>query len=279
MKFGVCTSPRALVEGDVNLNTAIQKLSAFAREADIDFVEFAVSCVQAEGEQSEWQVLQKAVQRYKLPVPSFNCFIPAHHRLTGPDVQLNRVLDYARVVLQRCHELGGEVVVLGSGGARRIPEGFSHQEARRQFVAFCRALGPIAAETQMTVAIEPLNRREDNLINSVEAGAALVDEIAHSSIQLLADSYHMDEEAESYEQAAKAGRRLRHAHIADLGRKAPGFSVSGEAPFTDFFRALRSAGYASRTDARVAIECSWEDFAAQVAPSIALLRQRWEESA
>lgn len=278
MRFGICCNAGSLAQEGDSLDEKVARLADFARRCDLDFVEFPVGEVRPESEASQDE-LHRAVRQHALPLQSFNVFIPAHHRITGPDVQLDRVLDYCRVALRRCANLGGQIVVLGSSGARRVPEGWSHHEARSQFIAFCRALEPIAAENNITIAVEPLNRREDNFLNSVADGALLVHEIACPHIQLLADQYHMDEDGESYEHVANAGALLRHAHTADLKRAAPSFASDGEANFKHFFATLRLSGYGRRDDARLAVECNWSNLNEQAAPAIALLRRRWDESA
>jgi sugar phosphate isomerase/epimerase len=137
----------------------------------------------------------------------------------------------------------------------------------------------VAQEAGIVIAIEPLNSREDNLILSVAQGAALVDEISHPHIQLLADLYHMTEENERIENVGDAGACLRHTHVADLGRVAPGYAANGEADFLGFFREARRAGYDQLPAPRCSFEGSFHDMASQAAPAIALMRQRWQESA
>jgi D-psicose/D-tagatose/L-ribulose 3-epimerase len=279
MRFGICCNAGSLAQEGDSLDEKVARLADFARRCDLDFVEFPVGEVRSEGDEAQCDELHRAVRQHALPLQSFNVFLPAHHRITGPDVQLHRVLDYCRVALGRCAALGGQIVVLGSSGARRVPEGWSHEEARSQFIAFARALEPIAAQNSITIAVEPLNRREDNFLNSVLDGIGLVDEIACSHIQLLADQYHMDEDGEDYEHVAQAGTLLCHAHTADSGRFPPDFAPEGEAQFKLFFAALRLSGYAQRPDARLAVECNWSNLNEQAAPAIALLRRRWDESA
>lgn len=278
MKFGICCKVGSLAQEGDSLDEKVARLADFARCCDLDFVEFPVGEARPEGDETQFDELQRAVQQHALPLQSFNVFLPARHRITGPDVQLHRVLDYCRVALGRCALLGGQIVVLGSSGARRVSEGWSHEEAHSQFIAFARALEPIAAQNSITIAVEPLNRREDNFLNSVLDGIGLVNEIACPHIQLLADQYHVDEDGENYEHVAHAQEFLRHAHTADLGRFPPGFAPEGEADFIGFFRALRQSGYAQRSDARVAIECNWSSLSEQAASAISLLRRRWAES-
>ncbi len=264
MKFGICCAPDAL--GD-----PAHSLELLA-DAGADYVEWGVgSTMKSEG---EWEKLRAVVANSSLKPEAFNGFIPASHRITGPDVELDEVLDYASEAMRRCRALGAEIIVLGSGGARQLKEGWEPTRGLDQFETFCRELGPRAAQHDIIVAIEPLNRSEDNLINSVAAGAAIVDAVEHPNIKLLADFYHMFHDDEATADVAKVGSRLVHTHLADLGRVAPGCATEGEADFVGFFRALHAANY----DARCSFEGKTHDLAAQAAAIIAHMKKRHSQA-
>ena len=264
MKFGICCAPDAL--GDP------ARLFDVLTEAGADYVEWGVGATMKS--EDDFEKLRSIVADAPLKPEAFNGFIPASHRITGPDADLEKALDYASEAMRRCRALGAEVIVLGSGGARRLPDGWAPTRGLDQFETFCRELGPRAAEHEIVIAIEPLNHTEDNLVNSVAAGAAIVDAVAHPNIKLLADFYHMHHDEEAVEDAAKVGERLVHTHLADLGRVAPGFAEQGEADFVGFFRALNAAGY----DARCSFEGRTKDLAAQAKPIIAHMKQRQSEA-
>lgn len=281
MRFGICCGPGSFApQASEQPLASLPQLVNSMQAAGADYIEFPVAAVMPAGGDNEWNQLRDAMAPLPLRVEAFNSFIPATHRITGLDVDLPRVIDYCRTALSRCQALGAAVVVLGSAGARKAPEGFDKARAEAQFLDFCRQLGPVADEIGVDIAIEPLNRTEDNLILSVDHGARLVDQVAHPRIQLLADLFHMTEEDESMQNVADAGGRLRHTHVADLGRVAPGYardhpSGKSEADFIGFFRALRTAGY----DARCSFEGKFDDIAAQSKPLLDLLKRRWQESA
>ena len=264
MKFGICCAPNALGEP--------ARLFDVLTEAGADYVEWGVGSVM--GSEADWEKLRAAVAGAPLAPEAFNGFIPASHRLTGPDVELDKVLDYASEAMRRCRALGAQVIVLGSGGARRLENGWEPTRGLDQFETFCRELGPRAAQHDITIVIEPLNRSEDNLVNSVAAGAAIVDAVDHPNIKLLADFYHMFHDDEAVDDVAKVGDRIKHTHLADLGRVAPGFAPEGEADFVGFFRALNAANY----NARCSFEGKTTDLAAQAAPIIAHMKQRHSEA-
>ena len=264
MKFGICCAPDALGEP--------ARLFDVLTEAQADYVEWGVKSVMES--EARWEQLREIVANAPLKPEAFNIFIPATHRITGPDADMEKALDYASEAMRRCRALGAHVIVLGSGGARRLPEGWAPTRGLDQFETFCRELGPRAAEHEITVTIEPLNHTEDNLVNSVAAGAAIVDAVSHRNIRLLADFYHMFHDDEAVEDVAKVGDRLKHAHLADLGRVAPGFADDGEADFVGFFRALNAANY----DERCSFEGRTTDLAAQAKPIIAHMKQRHDEA-
>jgi len=264
MKFGICTAPGALGDPARLLDTLA--------EAGADYVEWTVGSLMASP--AEFERLRALAQQSPIKPEAFCVFLPPHHRITGPNVELGKVLEYAGEALRRIGEVGGSIVVLGSGAARKVPLGFPLDEARRQFIEFARELSPMAIEQGITIAIEPLNKTEDNLLNSVADGIQLTREIDTPAIRLLADFFHMNEESESVSSVEDAGTLLVHTHVADTGRVAPGFSKEGEADFRAFFGALKSIGY----DARCSFEGKTDDLARQAKPLLEHLRMRWNEA-
>lgn len=264
MKFGICSAPGAL--GDE------RRLIDILVEAGADYLDWSMGSVMAS--EAEFEKLRVLTDQGPLRAEAFMGFLPPTQRVTGPNVDLQSVLEYATTAMRRAKLLGGEVIVLGSAGARKVPNGFDFEVAKSQFIEFCRELGPRAQEIGISIAIEPLNKGEDNFICSVAQGAEFVDAIAHPSIQLLADFYHMDVENEPLSDIENAASKLRHTHLADTGRCAPGF-VEKEADIVGFFRALHVAGY----DARCSFEGKTDDLARQAKPLLAAMRQKYAQSA
>ena len=160
MKFGICCDP-----GILPAKNAEDPLSSLPRLMDIlqgagaDYLEFSAGLVMPPGGESSFEALHKALEAYPLRPEVFNCFLPRHHRITGPEVDLQNVLTYCCTALTRCKAVGAEVMVLGSGNARRVPEVFSKLAAERQFVDFCLELGAIAEDIGIDIAVEPLNSK------------------------------------------------------------------------------------------------------------------------
>ena len=212
----------------------------------------------------------ETAKKVSISIYSCNLFFPGDMRLTGEGVDINAITRYTEIAMQRAKQLGIEIIVLGSGGARHIPEGFSHKDARNQFIDICLKIGTIAKRHGITIVIEPLNPAETNFITTVAEGLDLVKEIAHPNIRLLADFFHMTRAGESPESIVKAGKYLRHCHIAENEqRTAPG--IAGD-DFTPYLKALKEISYKGN----IALECRWDDMESQLPTAIAELKRQIE---
>jgi len=215
----------------------------------------------------EFEQLAARVREIGIPVAAANIFIPAKIKIVGPDADASVQDAYVAKTLGRLKTIGVSVVVLGSGGARRVPDGFSREEAFAQLVDFCRRIAPIARDNRITIAIEPLRRQETNIVNNAREGLALVRAVDRPEIKLLVDYYHLAEEGESPDVLLEAGRQIVHTHIANpKGRVYP--QEAGESAYAPFFENLCKIGYVGR----MSIEASTTDFAAQAPRALALLR-------
>lgn len=204
----------------------------------------------------------------KLPVFACNSFLPGSLKCVGENIVHPEIMEYAETAFRRAKMAGVEIIVFGSGGSRKIPEGFSTETARQQFVDLCIQLGPIAAKYDVTIVIEPLNKKECNFINTVAEGGEIVKDVNHPNIKLLADIYHMKMDDEGPENIVKYGKYLRHVHIAEKeGRAAPG--THGE-NFKPYFEALKKAKYKGS----ISIECRWENAETQGLTAIKAIQEQ-----
>jgi sugar phosphate isomerase/epimerase len=201
----------------------------------------------------EFEQVLAGLKACRVPVQAANLFLPGHLKVVGPDRKESDVLEYARVVFQRCQRAGIRLIVWGSGGSRRIPDGFERSTAREQFITLARKLGQSAAECGITLALENLNREETNFINTLAEAHSIVREVSQTNVRLCADIFHMLREGESPESIRRAGTLIVHCDIAEnVDRSPPG--THGE-DFAPYLQALRQSGYRGR----ITLECRWDD--------------------
>ena len=208
-----------------------------------------------------------------LPVAAANCLVPGDLKLVGAVVDWAKLEEYIERVCARAGEAGVGVLVLGSGAARRVPDGFAPDQARSQIIRFCKMAALAAARHHVVVVLEPLNRRECNIVNTVAEALSYVQSVNHPHFQCLLDTYHFWMENESVDHVGTAAPWIQHVHVADLqGRVAPG--RSGQADYRPLFGILKEAGYRGR----ISVEASFEDVADTGAAVLAFLKQQWREA-
>lgn len=266
MRFGWCVGVSPVTDGGT-INPEFEKGIDTLISLGYDFVELGVGSTYPEEDRSRFEVVLAKMQEYDIVPEVFNCFLPGDLRLTGESVNKKRINNYLRISLGRVKELGGSIVVFGSGGARRVDEAFSPSKAWEQLIEFLHMAADYAEANGITIAIEPLNRRECNMINTVKEACDLAKDVNRASIKVIADLYHMVMDNEPFDSLIEAGPLLRHIHVADTGRLYPG---SGEYDYEGFFDALRQVEYSGR----ISVECSSKDFPKDAAQAWEFLRKQ-----
>jgi D-psicose/D-tagatose/L-ribulose 3-epimerase len=237
------------------------------KAAGFDYLEVRTSEIAALSDADFDQAAAK-LRQIGLPTPSANLFIPATIKVTGPAIDKERQMEYVRHALDRVSRLGVTLVVFGSGGARQVPDGFSHDEAFAQLVDFGKRIAPEARAHHITIAIEPLRHQETNIVNNSLEGLAWVKAVNDPNIQLMIDFYHFAVEKEDPSDILKVKDHLRHLHMANPnGRVIP--ADWNEYDYAPFFAELRKIHY----DRLISVEASTKDLVTQGPPAITLLRR------
>jgi sugar phosphate isomerase/epimerase len=261
MRFGIC----------ISLNQALQ-----LKEFPFDYLEEGVQrFLVPERPQQEFEALRHEARRLPVAIEAVNALLPGDLVLVATptqEVDTARIERYIKTTLQRAEQAGVRIIVFGSGGARRCPEGYNHDEALRQvgehFARWCNW----AKQYNVQFVLEPLRYAETNILNTVAESGTLVESMQDTGARLLADMYHMLSNKETADTLTPWVSLLSHVHVAELeGRTAPG--QHGD-DFRSYFQALQKGGY----DQRISIECNWHDLEAEIGPGIATLRQQWAES-
>ena len=212
-----------------------------------------------------YQLSEEAVERLsekassgKLPLKACNSFIPGTFSITDKSC-FKALEEYVDTVLRRSAKIGIETMVFGSGAARRIPDGMDRLTGRERIDDFLKMCSEYAEKYGIVIAIEPLNRRECNILNTVAEGAETAYRLNLSKIKLLADSFHMYCESEDLSILKDTAKILTHIHIAEPPERVyPG--KSGGQYLTEFAKVLKESGYSGR----VSIECGYSDFKADI---------------
>jgi D-psicose/D-tagatose/L-ribulose 3-epimerase len=250
--------------------TGLKNLEA-AKAAGFEYVELGTTEIAALTD-AEFDAAAARIKALGIATPAANLFLPGTLKVTGPQIDPEAQMAYVRKAFTRLAKLGTEVVVFGSGGARRVPDGFAKEEAFKQLVDFGQRAAREARANGITIAIEPLRKQETNIINSAAEGLELVNAIGDPNFQLMIDFYHLASEHEDPAIVLLAKDHIRHLHVANpTGRVFP--QKWEEFDYAPFFANLRAIGY----DKRISVEGNTTDLAAQSPAAIALLHKAFEK--
>jgi len=153
-----------------------------------------------------------------------------------------------RRYLERCIDLAASVgsphvagPMYSATGKTRLLSKEQREFQRLWAVESLRQVADYAAERHVRLAIEPLNRFETDLVNTIEQAVDLCDRIGRNNVGLLVDTFHMNiEEKNIGEALIAAGPRVFHVQVSENDRGTPG---SGHVPWDDVFDALDRIGY------------------------------------
>lgn len=289
MRFGCCGS---LVAAGPD-RTGVEVVERLA-EYGYDYIELPLAEMMAlDG--GAFRALRARVEASGLRCEACNNFFPGKIRLTGPETDPAGIREYYLRALDRAAELGAQVVVFGSAGAKRVPDGFPMERAWEQVLEVTRGAGAEAARRGITIAIEPVRRPDCNIINTFEEGVFMAQQAGMDSVKVLVDIYHLECERESPNAVRRWGAEyLRHVHFSnpaipeidgvvapeniramfegELDRRGwwrtwPSFPEEWD--YVPFIQALKGCGY----DGRVSIEAPVKDFDGQARRTLAFLKE------
>jgi sugar phosphate isomerase/epimerase len=232
-----------------------------------DYIECALAPLLSQDD----EVVKKALPLYvnsPLPVKAWNVLFPGDIKVVGPEVDEAVIKNYLAKAVDTMVQAGSSIFVFGSGRSRSIPEGWEHSRAEEQLLKLLRIIADTCKGTSLTLAIEPLNTKESNVITSVAEGVYYAKQINDPAIRVLADFYHMDEESEPLDTIYTHKDWLSHIHVADTGRLAPG---TGHYPYESFVGQLNAAGY----NGLVSAECTLKDRDKELPASLQFLKEQW----
>ena len=170
--------------------------------------------------------------------------------LSSDDPQRHRAgIDYLRYAVDCAGALGATIVGGPLTGnplvfAGRPPQPVDEVErlARKaRCVDGLRAAGDHAGAAGVTLAVEPLNRFESDVLCTTAQAIELLDAVDHPAVGMMLDTFHMHmEEASIAEAIRAAAARLVHFQANENHRGFPG---TGSTDWISVFRALREIGY------------------------------------
>ena len=216
----------------------------------------------------QFQVKLKAIRQSRIPLYACNIFIQADLKVVGPSVDEKAILEYVEKVFARAQQAGLTMIIWGSSGSRRIPDGYDRATARKQFISIGKRIASVASKYNIIVALESLNTSEANFITTVSEALDVVKAVDHKNLRLCVDIYHMSKDNESPGVIAETKGYVVYCELAEReGRTPPG--THGD-DFRPYLKMLKEIGY----NGIIVIECRWDKVRAQGKPAYDELRRQ-----
>lgn len=236
-----------------------------------DFIEAEVSLLSPEGSFRKFKAFKEKIRSFSIKPEVFSAFIPPGLKIVGPRVEKVRLRRYLAQSIPRVVEMGGKVIIWGSGSSRSYPENYSPQDAYKQIEDFIHLAADYASEYEVYIAIEPMNRGESNTINSLKEALTLAEKVNRREVQVMVDYYHLMMEREELSSIEASKERIIHVHLSDSDRKCPG---DGDFPFIPFVESLKRIKYGGP----ISLECNFEEFERESRRGLEFMRGIWGQA-
>lgn len=240
MKFGLCQE----LFGDRPWNEQCRAMAELGYHG-VEVAPFTLAPRVTDINSETRRALRETVEQHGLEVIGLHWLLAKTEgfHLTTRDRDVRRATTRYFVELAHCcADLGGKILVLGSPQQRSLEPGVTMEEALNHAEEVLRGALPACAERDVTIAFEPLTKKETDFINTCAEACVLLDRIDHPNLRLHQDVKAMlGAEPESVPSTiAKYADKTVHFHANDVNLLGPGM---GDTDFIPIFEALLKSGY------------------------------------
>jgi D-psicose/D-tagatose/L-ribulose 3-epimerase len=219
-----------------------QTLDLFDRAKSIGF-DILEICVEDPATIDAAAISERAA-RTGIAVTICGAFSPDRN-LSSEDAAIRQAgLDYLQHCIDFASALNSPFVsgpMYAAVGDTRLLDEAARREQWRRAVESLKRAAAYAASRGVKLAIEPLNRFETDLVNTVNQGLKLVDDIGADNVGLLLDTFHMNIEEKDIPAAIRrAAGHVVEFHACSNDRGTPG---EDHLPWRDIAAALREVRY------------------------------------
>ena len=153
-----------------------------------------------------------------------------------------RGLERIKWAIDRAHDMHAKIIAGPFHSAHAIFAQHAPQDQEYGWSAeVLHAAGQYAAQADIVLAIEAVNRFECYLCNTMEQLGSLVDRVAHPNVRAMYDTHHANIEEKKNTQAINTiSPILAHVHISENDRGTPG---DGHVHWDETFSALAKNKY------------------------------------
>ncbi|MFI7513959.1 sugar phosphate isomerase/epimerase family protein [Micromonospora echinofusca] len=173
--------------------------------------------------------------------------LPEHDLLADDEEVVRRTEEFVRQCVRAAGRVGAAVVagpLYAPAGRRWLLDADARRATVARLVERLRPLADEAAGQGVTIALEPLNRFETSLLNTVDQALEVVADLPGLGLAL--DTFHLNIEERDLPAAIRlAGDRLAHVQVCGNDRGVPG---GDHLDWPGMFDALTGTGYTGQVN-------------------------------
>lgn len=238
MLFGCCTNMLPKEPNSVGFEYV-----EILKNLGYDYVELPLGQVNLLSNQ-KFEEMRQELKTIDLPAYACNNFFTADIRLVGENLKKETVRDFYKKALDRATALGAKYAILGSPWSKKCPDGFPKEEAFKQLAEWCYEIGERAKQYQITIALEPNNYTETNMIRTFQDTVDLAKASGHANVRCLQDYFHLKMENDTVDSLLKYGKDyLVHTHFSRIEKRGFPKDMSEDSYYQTYFDALHTIGY------------------------------------
>ena len=245
--------------------------AACAKAAELGFDAVEIFPPQAWG--FDVELLKSTLRKHNLTVAAMGTgagWVKHKLLLTSPNPAIREnARNFVAAMIDCAAEHNAPAIVGSMQG--KVEPGADRTEVMTHFREAIDEFAPLAAKNDQILLIEPLNRYETNLLNTVQQGLEFLSSLKSQNVKMLLDLFHMNIEEQNIPQVIRlAGPAVGHVHFADSNRRAVGF---GHIEYRYIIQALRDIRYQGYLSAEILPWPNSEAAAAQTIESFKALTE------
>jgi D-psicose/D-tagatose/L-ribulose 3-epimerase len=221
------------IYGNEPLKVSLQRLKKYG----YDGVELA-----GEPKQIDVDEVRKLLMEYGLICTSICGIYTVERDLSSSDETVRQnAVQYVKDCVDLAVSVGALTLIVVPSPVGKSKPDTTTEEEWMNVVQSLKEAGLYAEEKNIKLAIEALNRFETYLVNKLADAKRLVEQVKVSSVQIMADLFHMNiEERDHSAVLLNVAPYLAHVHIADNTREAAGYGMTD---FKEVVKTLINIGY------------------------------------
>lgn len=236
MKFGV----NSFVWVSPCTTEAVNELAPKVKSMGFDILEIACE----NPDLLDIQAIKEVIAKNGLSAIMCGVFGPDRNICSSDPKLRENARKYILWLIDSAAQLGSEVVcgpMYSSVGKAHLEDSETREKEWILAIFEIRELADYASGKGVKLALEPLNRFETDMINTVSQGLMFINDVGRNNVGFHLDTFHMHlEEKSSPDAIHLAGKKIFHFHACENDRGVPG---TGQVHWQEIAPALKSVDY------------------------------------